>query len=726
MTRTRFVITAALALALVTPAAYGAGWTPAVSVAPTSPSTAGTANSHLAVNSRGDQVVIWDDMQDQGADADTCAHSEVATRVAGGNWSTPVVVPCDAQTAIGPSGGALVFWHDTVSGAAKAATAQAGSSFGAAVTADSSSSVHDGLTGAVDAQGIPTLAWAAGTYGTGTLSAKTADANGNWSLPVQLVAGTAPGRAYSYPALAIGPQGDAVIAAENTTYISPTTTYAFAVYARAANASSWTGTTLLGPVTNYQIQTAEVAFDPQNRPTVMVVHGYATFELSAWTRSDGTWSAKQTVDSGTSTPYEFSFALDSNGNAQVAYWFTNYSMKASSRSAGYPTWSSPATLLASCAVTPRGDAPSVAFDAQDNALIGFTCGSTQYTLQRLAGSSSYAAFTGPAGASGVSYTTDPNGYLIATWTANGATFTSVYDAVAPTVDNFAPQSTPVAGQPVTFDVGGSDVWGPVSYTVDFGDGSPVATGRVFAAPSARILARVAVAQTVTHTYANAGNYTATITVSDSAANTATTSRAVSVAAAPVPLPPVVVPGLPDPIAGKTVNVFPVVPPVYVKQPLERKFTLLTQPSQIRVGSIIDTRKGRVRITIDNGLHGFDTADFYQGMFKLLQRPAPSALASLQLFGGKFKGCAKAPRVKISRLSKKRSVRHLWGAGKGKFRTVGRFSSATIRGTNWLTDDRCNGTLTRVKQGSVSVRDFVKKRNIVVKAPKKYLARPKRR
>ena len=48
---------------------------------------------------------------------------------------------------------------------------------------------------------------------------------------------------------------------------------------------------------------------------------------------------------------------------------------------------------------------------------------------------------------------------------------------------------------------------------------------------------------------------------------------------------------------------------------------------------------------------------------------------------------------------------LWGNGKGKFRTNGKYSSATVRGTIWLTQDRCDGTLTTVKRGTVSVRDF---------------------
>ena len=48
----------------------------------------------------------------------------------------------------------------------------------------------------------------------------------------------------------------------------------------------------------------------------------------------------------------------------------------------------------------------------------------------------------------------------------------------------------------------------------------------------------------------------------------------------------------------------------------------------------------------------------------------------------------------------------------------------MRGTRWLTEDRCNGTLTRVERGTVTVRDFAKKRNVTVRAGKQYFARKK--
>jgi hypothetical protein len=65
---------------------------------------------------------------------------------------------------------------------------------------------------------------------------------------------------------------------------------------------------------------------------------------------------------------------------------------------------------------------------------------------------------------------------------------------------------------------------------------------------------------------------------------------------------------------------------------------------------------------------------------------------------------------------------LRGNGRGRFRTRGRYSAATVRGTIWDTIDRCDGTLTKVTRGVVVVRDLRKRRNITVRAGKSYLAR----
>ena len=49
----------------------------------------------------------------------------------------------------------------------------------------------------------------------------------------------------------------------------------------------------------------------------------------------------------------------------------------------------------------------------------------------------------------------------------------------------------------------------------------------------------------------------------------------------------------------------------------------------------------------------------------------------------------------------------------------------MRGTTWLVQDTCTSTLTRVIEGVVTVRDNVKKKNVVVRAGKRYTAKPKR-
>jgi ferric-dicitrate binding protein FerR (iron transport regulator) len=74
---------------------------------------------------------------------------------------------------------------------------------------------------------------------------------------------------------------------------------------------------------------------------------------------------------------------------------------------------------------------------------------------------------------------------------------------------------------------------------------------------------------------------------------------------------------------------------------------------------------------------------------------------------------------------RRRGRKLWGSDDGgRFRTHGKNSHATVRGTRWLVQDRCDGTLTRVTEGSVVVRDKVRGKRVIVEAGERYLARPR--
>jgi hypothetical protein len=84
-------------------------------------------------------------------------------------------------------------------------------------------------------------------------------------------------------------------------------------------------------------------------------------------------------------------------------------------------------------------------------------------------------------------------------------------------------------------------------------------------------------------------------------------------------------------------------------------------------------------------------------------------------------CPKAGKAAAAQ-SKKAKKRKLWGDGKGAFRTSGKYSAATVRGTKWLVEDSCAGTLTRVTSGVVSVRYRGKDR--LVRAGKRFLAKPR--
>ncbi|WP_196807174.1 FG-GAP repeat domain-containing protein [Candidatus Solirubrobacter pratensis] len=192
-------------------------------------------------------------------------------------------------------------------------------------------------------------------------------------------------------------------------------------------------------------------------------------------------------------------------------------------------------------------------------------------------------------------------------------------------------------------------------------------------------------------------------------------------APPPPPAPTPVPPLPAPVAGKTVNVTPVSGKVLIKLPRGTRYTPLTAAAQIPVGASIDTRAGRITITAAQGKGRTASADFYDGLFTLTQTKGSKPLATLTLT--EKLSCPRRGRGSAA-AAKKRS-RKLWGDGSGAFRTRGQYSSATVRGTRWLTQDSCGATLTLVAKGAVSVRDLVRRRTAIVRAGKRYTARRRR-
>ena len=177
-----------------------------------------------------------------------------------------------------------------------------------------------------------------------------------------------------------------------------------------------------------------------------------------------------------------------------------------------------------------------------------------------------------------------------------------------------------------------------------------------------------------------------------------------------------------PVLGQTVNADVRSGTVTVKVPGAPDYVALTALTSLPVGSILDTREGS--ITLNTALPGGknQSAIFHGGLFEVRQPQAAGGLTELVLRGA-LTGCSSgAARGALVSRKRRKPPRRLWGSdSKGRFRTRGGNSVATVRGTAWYVEDRCDGTLTRVSKGSVSVYDRGRHRTVVVRAGHSYLA-----
>jgi hypothetical protein len=178
---------------------------------------------------------------------------------------------------------------------------------------------------------------------------------------------------------------------------------------------------------------------------------------------------------------------------------------------------------------------------------------------------------------------------------------------------------------------------------------------------------------------------------------------------------------PQPVIAQTATAAAVKGTVLVKAPGAASFTPLSKATaSIPIGSSVDATKGTVQLQTATGSGAkLQSGAFNGGAFTLKQTKRNKGLTELVLQGGNLtRTCSKKPAGAAAKRG-----RQLFANAHGHFRTRGRYSTATVRGTKWLTKDSCAGTLTSVMRGSVQVRDLVKRRNVLVKAHHSYLARP---
>jgi hypothetical protein len=199
-----------------------------------------------------------------------------------------------------------------------------------------------------------------------------------------------------------------------------------------------------------------------------------------------------------------------------------------------------------------------------------------------------------------------------------------------------------------------------------------------------------------------------------------------------------------PVAGKRMNAAPVRGRVKVRLPGQRSSVWVVGAASIPVGATVDATRGAVRIeTVPAADGSRQAAVFSHGAFRIAQARGRHPVTSIVLSGGDRSICrragvgrarrsrgATARAASVRRSARRRSgarvIRRVWGSGRGRFRTHGRTAVAAVRGTSWLTVDRCDGTLVRVREGAVGVKPTVGGRTVMVRRGESRFVRGRRR
>ena len=162
-----------------------------------------------------------------------------------------------------------------------------------------------------------------------------------------------------------------------------------------------------------------------------------------------------------------------------------------------------------------------------------------------------------------------------------------------------------------------------------------------------------------------------------------------------------VPG--DPEVGQSVAVAVTTGTVKVRVRGTDEFRDLAADEMIPLNSTFDTSAGKMLLEAEDKDGKTYTGAFHGGQFTVHQ--SSNGATTLELKGGDISACGSSRKGRATSSAAHPVLRKLWGKDHGgKFKTSSRGSVATVRGTEWLTVDRCDGTLTKVTHGKVLVRE----------------------
>ena len=257
-------------------------------------------------------------------------------------------------------------------------------------------------------------------------------------------------------------------------------------------------------------------------------------------------------------------------------------------------------------------------------------------------------------------------------------------------------------QVATFKVSSTRV--AVSATIDWGDGTAPTRGTI-GSPMASGNGAYTRSVSGSHRYTKVATYAVTVTITaagaevDSATNLAVVTNCLYET---------------KPTFARSVDLGPVSGQVFFRLPGSATSLPLTAPLEIPVGSQLDATHGSLVVWATTAVPGQLAAGVFDGaLFQILQPQALGGLVDLRLRASSTAGCVATNASRVLALLQARVS--------GSFRTEGRFSAATVRGTEWSTTEQCDGTLTRVQQGVVDVKDFQTGQTIAVSAGHTFLA-----
>lgn len=712
---------------LAAPPAHAAGWLP---LEPATSAGDGTpTNPRVAVDDAGNVYAVW------------LLGTEVqaSKRPVGGTFEPPQsldrgVTAATPDIAVDGAGNAVAVWQAMGAGNSirEARRGAGASAFGAASTVPLAGTINDTPRVVANRAGEAVLAWAGGPGSNSGVRVSVASTTTAFPSPVvydEGLEGSFP------PDVAINEAGDAVAVWRFNAGSAIHAAY-------RPRGGSFTQPREVVPTTTATNQDPRVAIDSGGRSLAVWRDSHtAPIDIEAATRPSGAnpaWSALDDLDGPSTSGEEPRVAFDAT-DAAVGAWSMGGELRSSILPAGAAQFTQPPLALTDA----KEDPNSISLDAGANGTIAlvwaFGGGDalTRAVVRSNGGGFGATATLTPSGNGGLdtSVAVDPSGNAAAVWIdssppeANPRVVSAEYDATPPKLSGLAVPLLAAVNGTTSFSVSAADDWSQPGVAWDFGDG----TGGSGGSP--------------THVYTAPGEYRVTATATDAAGNSTQASGTVTAIRIPVPPPPT-----PPPVIGQSFNAEKVKGKVLVSVPKAKtpkpgtapaahsaaaltppkgytRFVPLEEQRHIPIGSLIDASRGTVKLTMAANRAGTlrQTGNLSKGAFKTSQRRGRALTTLTMMSRDDFRrGCRTSrPRRLGTSSARRRPRRQLFSNVHGRFRTRGRHSTATVRGTQYLVKDTCAGTLTSVRRGVVVVQDLVKHRRRTLHRGQRYLARPRR-